>query len=220
MSKTYDTNIGGHKLIINVPASPEEYDALAKKAGACVDAANDYEIFHGTLGQARKAFVKLIEETYKAKVQKVATNQFETDDAGKQVQIMKDEKFEVFLTRVAAENNLEGDAPFQALADRLSAGGDKEIKFDPSVTPRQPGTGPKLPKYAETNAINFLDSKDIPSKPGKKYSLASFGKAFEARMGKPLGFVASGDRTKDIQTLGRLLVEYQNAEDQFAKLED
>ena len=50
----YDS--GGHKFNIAVPESVEEYDSLAKKVGACLDAAIDHEVYHGTLGDIRVSY--------------------------------------------------------------------------------------------------------------------------------------------------------------------
>lgn len=208
--KPYETQIGGHKLIISVPETATEFDTLAKKEGACVEAAVDYEIFHSTLGVARKALINQIEKIYGAKPREIGTGQFEEKD-GKRVEITKDEKFDVFLTRVAAEKELEGEAPFQDIVNTLSAGGPNEVKIDPTPSERKPGSGPKLSKLKEAQAANFIDAAEIPGSGGRKFSLSAFSKAYHKMIGKDLPPL-TGDRATDIKTVGFALLDYEREE--------
>ena len=150
---TYDS--GGHKFNISVPESVEEYDALAKKQGACLEAAIDHEVYHGTLGDIRDGFAKAVGEHYNITQREIGTGVFEGEGDAK-VEVTKTEKNDVYLARVAAEKGLTGDAPFQHIADMLSAGGAKEVKFDPSVRERKAPKPAKLPAWATEQAKKFL----------------------------------------------------------------
>lgn len=207
-----ETTIGGHKVTIRVPDSVEEFDQLAKKSGACLEAATDYEVFHGTLGDIRNALVSLIEKTYETPRRDIGTGKFEEVD-GKREEITKPEGFEVFLNRVAAEKGLTSETPFQDLADRLSVNGDKEVKFDPSVQARRPGVGPKLPKYATEMATNFLEGRLNPAT-GKSRDIHRFATAYKKATGNTLD-VASlpTEREAYIKALGEKIVEYRNSLD-------
>lgn len=215
--KTREASVGGHKVTLAVPESVEEYDSLAKKQGACLDAATDYEVFHGTLGEIRDKFCELIAKTHGIERREIGTGVFEGEGEEKK-EVTKTERFETYLTRVAAEKNLKGETPFQDIADSMSSGGANEVHFDPSVKVRQPGTGPKLPKYAEAQAIRFLDKTPHPTT-GKVSSLPKFAQAYHKLVGKELPEL-TGDRAKDIKILGAACVEYQNAQDVFSKMSE
>lgn len=160
--KVVEYNSSGHVFKINVPSTVEEYDKLADKAGACLDAAIDHEVFHGTLGDIREAFADLVAEEFKTPRREVGTGKFVEED-GKKVEVLATEKTSTFLERVAAEKNLDlATKPFQKVADRLSAGGDKAVNFDPKAQKRS-GLGPVLAKTYRENAAKFLaDAKSLP----------------------------------------------------------
>ena len=62
---------------IAVPETVEEFDSLAKKPGAAIDAAVTNEIYHGTLGDIRSEAEKLINDAYKSTRRNVGTGVFE-----------------------------------------------------------------------------------------------------------------------------------------------
>lgn len=150
---TYDS--GGHKFNIAVPESVEEFDLLAKKSGAALEAAIDHEVYHGTLGDIRGAFVKAVAEAYNTQPREIGTGVFEGEGEAK-AEVTTTEKPQVFLARVAAEQNLTGESPFQSIADMLSVGGAKEVKFDPSVRERKAPKAPVVAKWAIEQATKFL----------------------------------------------------------------
>ena len=149
----YDS--GGHKFNINVPESVDEFDSLAKKVGACLEAAIDHEVYHGTLGDIRDAFATKVEEVHGIKRREIGTGVFEGEGEAK-AEVTKTEKNDVFLSRVAAEKNLTGEAPFQDIANMLSHGGAAEVKFDPSVRERKAPKAPVVAKWAIEQATKFL----------------------------------------------------------------
>jgi len=144
-------NSTDHEFKIAVSDSIEEFDTLAGKSGAALEAAVMQEVMHGTLGDIRDAFQELIEE--ETKIAPLVTNAG-TDDE-------EQERFSVYYNRVCSTLGKNPKSkPFQHLADRLSHGGDKEVKFDPSAKART-GTGPKTTKKYLINARQLLTSGKV-----------------------------------------------------------
>lgn len=205
--KVVEYDSSGYTFKIAVPSTVEEYDQLAKRVGATLAAATDHEIYHGTLGEMREALADLVEEEYKVARREVGTGKFEEED-GKKVEILKWESPQVYLDRVAAEKGLTTPKPFQKLVDRLSAGGDKEVKFDPSVHERK--TGPKkLAAKWLTMAGAFLTGAPNP-KTGKPYDLNKFNAAAEKLLGRK--FTKTGNNDEDAKALGQLLKDWTEAQ--------
>ena len=212
--KTIDTYTGKYTVKVSVPETVEEFDSLAKKDGAAIQAAVTQEIYHGTLGDIRSAAEELINEAYKATRRDVGTGQFEEVD-GKRTEITKEEKWDTYLTRVAAENNLTGETPFQHIFDRLSVGGDKEVKFDPSAQKRT-GTGPKIPVQDTLQATAFIKG-EVNKATGKVYDLDKFKSAFHKMVGKEL-VITGEDEAAKIKSLAASVNEYRKAANVFAKM--
>jgi hypothetical protein len=212
--KTIDTYTGKYTVKVAVPETVEEFDSLAKKEGAAIQAAVTQEIYHGTLGDIRSAAEELINEAYKATRRDVGMGQFEEVD-GKRTEITKEEKWDTYLTRVATENNLPGETPFQHIFDRLSVGGDKEVKFDPSAQKRT-GTGPKIPVQDTLQATAFIKG-EINKATGKVYDLDKFKFAFHKMVGKEL-VIAGEDEAAQIKSLAASVNEYRKAANVFAKM--
>lgn len=189
-----------HSFKVNRPTTVEEFDKLADKAGACVEAAVTQEIMHGTLGDFREAFVDLLIEEHKFPRRDVGTGNFVEED-GKKVEVTKTETAATYVKRLAAHLNVDlATKPFQKTADRLSVGGDKEIKFDPKASVRQPGAGPVLAKTYKENAAKFIaDPKTLPK------VLANLGKV----LNKKVEIVGDTDEAK-VLSLGWTLKAYQD----------
>ena len=213
--KQIEAYTGKYTVKINVPETVEEFDTLAKKPGAAINAAVTNEIYHGTLGDIRDAAEKLICEAYGAKRRDVGTGVFEDGEDGKRVEVTKEEKWDPFLTRVAAENNLTGDTPFQHIFDRLSVGGDQEVKFDPSAQKRT-GTGPKIPVQDTLQATAFIKG-EVNKATGKVYDLDKFKLAFHKIVGREL-VIAGDDEAARIKSLAASVNEYRKAANVFAKM--
>ena len=205
--KVVEYDSSGHKFKIAVPESVEEYDQLAKKQGACLDAAIDHEVYHGTLGDVRDSFAGLVGEHYSIPRRKIGTGVFEGEgDDRKETTV--DEKDSVYLKRVAAEKELTGDAPFQSIADRLSHGGDKEVKFDPSVRERKTPTPPKPAKKDIEGATAFL------AKASEK-AIASF--IAHAKKVANFDVVHTGNSETDITAFARAAQAIRAATNVFGK---
>ena len=215
MPKIVEYSSGKHTFRINTPETVEEFDQLAKKQGAALEAAVDHEVFHGTLGDVRSAFVELIAEHTGIKPREIGTGVFEGEGDAK-TEVTKPERFEAYYNRVCAEKNLDPEKePFAALAARLSAGGDKEVKFDPSVTKRTGGSQ-LIPKMDITAAENFIQKK-VNKATGKVYDLDKFRAAFQKIVGAEL--VITGEtEAEQIKSLAASCKAFRLAHDVYAKM--
>ena len=216
MSTVVETKCGSYPVTIAVPDSVEAFDQLAKKQGACLDAAIWDVIYHVTLGDMRSKVEDLIDAEYGIKRREIGTGVFEGEGDEKE-EVTKTEKWEVYLDRVAAEKALHGELPLRHIFAKVSHGGSHEVALDPSVKERKAGAGAKLPKYAIAQAERFFDKTPNP-KTGKVASLEKFFQAYEKMLDKDAPTL-TGERDKDIKLIGAAVVEYNNAEAQerFAK---
>jgi len=189
----------GHLITVNVPSTIEEFDQMAGKAGAALEEAIDHVVMHSLLGKVRPALAALVEE--ETKIKQTRDTGRKTLVNGVETPILEELSEKAYLAMVAAQQpgyDPEAEVgPFQKLADRLSAGGDKEIKFDPKAQKRT-GLGPVLAKAYKENAAKFLaDAKNLPK------VLKNLGKV----LGKTIEVV--GTTPEEQQTsLGWLLKAY------------
>lgn len=189
-----------HKFRIAICDDAEEYDNLAGKVNACVDAANDHEVFHGTLGDVREAFADLIEQETGIARREIGTGKFEEED-GKKVEVTETEKFTPYYNRVCEQLSKDPDsAPFQHLADRLSFGGDKEVKMDPRPRERKAPKGAKIPK-------RFLEKARTVFANG---TVEKFQK-MAAKAG--ISFVLGDDEAKNIEAVAVAMKAYVEAKE-------
>jgi hypothetical protein len=201
MNPKYETSVFGRDIAITVPTTSAEFDRLAKKEGATLEFAIDHEIAHGTLGTFRKAVIEAIVKQTGIARRAIGTGTFIEKD-GKKTEVTKPEQDQKCFDRICAEKNVDPKTAFQDVFDSLSAGGSAEVKFDPSITPREPGKPPVLSKDYITSAafnlgklddakINKVLSKDLPA--------------------EQCTFKRTGDAEKDAVTLGWLLRARESA---------
>lgn len=205
--KTVEYDSSGYTFKLSVPSTVAEFDQLAKRTDAALQNAIDHEVYHGTLGEIREALADLVEETYKVERREVGTGKFEEED-GKKVEILKWEAPMVYLERVAAEKSFTSPKPFQKEVDRLSAGGDKEVKFDPSVHERK--SGPKKLAAKWTNMAGQFLTGAVNPKTNKPYDLAKFNAAATKLLGR--SFTATNDKDADTKSLAQLLKDWSEAQ--------
>lgn len=127
----------GFELTINVPSSVEEFDQLAKRAGACLTEATANVLYRGTLAEFRDTFCEELEkETGIARLTKVTGKSKAGEDIIAYAETEAD-----YVKRVAAEKSVEVSS-FADLANRVAAA----ITFDPSATERKGGAPKKVAK--------------------------------------------------------------------------
>ena len=206
--KTVEYDSSGYTFKLSVPSTVAEFDQLAKRTDAALSNAIDHEVYHGTLGEIREALCDLVEEVYKVERREVGTGKFETNDDGTKTEVLKWEPAVVFLDRVAGEKSLPAVKPFQKEVDRLSAGGDKEVKFDPSVHERK--SGPKKLAAKWTNMAGQFLTGAVNPKTNKPYDLTKFNAAATKQLGR--SFTATNDKDADTKSLAQLLKDWSEAQ--------
>jgi len=110
--------LGLSATISNIPTTVEEGDQNAKKVGAVLEGFIDYNLFHGTYGDIRAAFLARVEEVTKIKRQTKPGNLKKDGTAGKEVY---DEKESAYFFRVCAEKEVEPSF-FQPQMDEVCEG--------------------------------------------------------------------------------------------------
>lgn len=223
--QTVETKSLAHKFKISAPSTVEEFDKMAKKDGATLDAAVQQEIAHGTLGDVRDVFVALIEEETGIARRDIGTGLFEEVE-GKRTEITKPEKHQAYYDRVCAEKGLDSDKePFAHLAARISEGGDKEVKFDPSVRERKTPIAKLAKKYKDAAAIVIMNGTVDRL---NENQLSLIGKSFTAtgdtsKMYSGKAIVGKGDKQKEVEfnvsdkdaeALGWLYKQYRDWKEQ------
>lgn len=195
-----------HKFTITVVDSVEAYDIAAKRAGACLSDAINQVIAHDTLGDIRDVFVGLIEEKTGIKRVEVNTGKITKNEKGESIPIMRLETEGDYYQRVCAELGLDEDKePFADLAARISAGGDKEVKFDPSVREKKAPKSPKLRNDSLEYAKSYLS----------RGTAGKFADAAAKRFG--IEVKLTGDPTADLEPLAWGVQKYADAIDDEAK---
>jgi hypothetical protein len=160
------------KFSRSVPDTVEEFDVLAKKTGATLQAAINQEWAHGTLGEFRDAFCEKVESELEIERLTKPTGK---KDAKEEDILEFDEKQEAYISRVVATLMKQTDhkhhapteeevvAKLQAIANSIpeaefdengkQSGG---VSFDPSVHERAVGGPKKLAKRYTTAAEKVI----------------------------------------------------------------
>lgn len=140
----------GVTYTVEVPESAEEYDQLAKKQGACVEAANANVIYRSLNAQFRSQLADAIEEeTGHERATKVTgTREVEDEDGNKTTEDIVEyaETEKKFLDRVYAEEGLETEEQRMARFGELIKNIQASLVFDPSERERSAGPAKKARK--------------------------------------------------------------------------
>lgn len=210
----------GLEVKIQVPSTADEFDALAKKTGACVMEAVRNVVYRGTLAEVRsvllhgreadvekniseiKGMDKLFNMERETKPALDKEGKEKKDSDGNPVTVYKQTEEEFFIKICSTHNISEADQ--QKLMDNVTS----QITFDPSATERKPSLPPKLSNKILEAAKALLNG-------GK---LDELNKRFHKVIGKT--FTATGDEAKDVQALGMLVKEYaaENEKQLLSKL--
>lgn len=199
-TKTY--NSLGLEVPFQVPESVEEFDANAKRAGACLDEAINNVIYRGSLAEFRDLFLhgRPAGEGLPAFNGIDAITGIErktkTVKKGDKEAEEWDETEAEYFKRVCAQLGKEPKA-FQDLANAAAA----LIAFDASARERKAPVPKKLSEEFKTAAKNAL----------AKYDDGKITKNIRKYLPDVADFVRTGDEAKDIETLGWLLKAYNKA---------
>lgn len=199
--KTAQWKSMGLTVNLSVPESVEEFDANAKRAGACLDEAISNCVYRGSLAEFRDTLTEKVEEKYV--VERLTKDTGKKDSDGKAI-LTFDETEADYIKRVLAEKGLEV-AALQSLADEVASA----IVFDASARERKAPTPKKLAqKWVDAAKTLLADDAKIEKFNGRCDKLIS------------KSFTATSDTEKDVQALGALVREFveENEKQQLAKL--
>ena len=120
---------------VQAPQTPEEFDSLAKRIGACLDEAVANVLYRGVLADFRGELCDKIEATHSIKRLTKDHPEGKKDAAGNTIRVV-DESENKYIARAAAELGQPVNV-FQPLADEVC----KDLVFDPSQRERKAGAG-------------------------------------------------------------------------------
>lgn len=123
---------------VSVPDSVEQFDQLAGRNGACLDAATKQVVFHKLLGDVREDIVEACVKAFEFPRLEVDTGKKRKDGSP----ILVDEDAKDYIHRLFADREWERENPPAQYRDLVAS---LEIKFDPSATVRV-SKGKVLPK--------------------------------------------------------------------------
>lgn len=135
----------GIVLALNVPESVEEFDTLAKRAGACLDAGIDQIVYHDQLGKIRKGIVAEIvkaRETNPNIPERLVVGQGPKKKDGSTSPVY--EKDTVFIDRVKSSGAIS-PADFAALGQAVA----DATPFDPSASTSSSQIAKKFYNFAD-----------------------------------------------------------------------
>lgn len=138
MKSVTQKSIGFTIKVNGVPETAEEFDQLAKKEGACVEAATNHIMMHSHLGKFRSALAEKLEEVTGIK------RKTKTIGEGADAKEVVDETEAKYIGRLEGQLAEQGRDLYSEFAATAQEVADK-IEFD--VTPgRTPGAGQKPAK--------------------------------------------------------------------------
>lgn len=229
--KTESFKTLGVPVALSVPSTVEEFDQLAKRAGACLDEAVSNVVYRGTFNELRELIVSG-RDAEPAKDGQPAISEFKgleeltgkprttkkVKRGDKEVEIY-DESPQEYVTRVFGPvDSWNGNAP-DVLAKTVAAAG-LAVAFDPSAREKQPAGPKKLAEKYKTTATNFLLGKTNPVTK-KPYDLKKLQAAFAKDLGGKqfVPVVATPvDDPKNVEALGWVCKEWEAAQDQFKQM--
>jgi len=187
----------GFEINVNVPETVEEYDVLAKKAGACLESAILNTIYRAMLNVFRSDFTEAVEKQTGIARKTKPSGRKVKDDAGKDTDediLIYDETESEYFDRVLVESKQDRTA-FSSLANTVAA----TLVFDPSASEKKPA-GPKK------TAKKYLEAAEAIKTAGKLEVVA-------AMLAAKLGIVV--DAT--VESLGAAIAEDQRRKSVLAE---
>lgn len=208
----------GLNVNVSVPSDATEFDSLAKKSGACVEEAVRNVVYRGTLAEFRDILLhgrKVVTATDTTpavegitgmdemfKIERKTKPTLDKDGkpkknaAGEELTAY-DESEQEFFDRIVATHGITATDQ-QKLADVVNAA----LTFDPSASERKPAAPKKLPAKYSDIAKKILEGGKID--------------ALNTKLNKALSksFTATGDTAKDVESLGWLVKEYSDWNEQ------
>jgi hypothetical protein len=204
----------GLTVPVLVYESYKEADDAAGKVGAFLEAGNSTLHYRGgPAGDSRAWICEMLEA--KTKIPRKVSTITKTNKDGVATTVEKYDESELeYASRVCAEMKWEDLTQFQpdleAWAEKAYDG--KPLAVDIKVPERAPRVPPKLAQRYKDIAIAFLTGKKNLASVQKAFAKDLNGKQFVPVAGVPL------TDEKNVEALGRLCKEFQEAQDVFGKI--
>lgn len=189
-TRTYDCLFG--KITLALPTTVEEYDKLAGREGAALDAAVKQTVYHKTLGDAREAIVEAAEAAFDFARLEIDTGK-KTKKENKPITVW--EEPDDYVKRLFAEKGWDRNNPPAEWTDLTSK---LEIEFDPSARVRE--------SKAKTLAKVYVAAVDQIYKAGKQATAA-----------EKLGLTLTGDEAADKKAIGWAIKAREDAKRKAAE---
>lgn len=209
-------------VTLSVPASVAEFDANAKREGACLEEAINNVVYRGSLTNLRDLIIHGQDEVKDdaGKVTQIAFKGWE--DISKKDRLTKKVKKGDKEVEVYAESEQDyidrvvgvwEETPPADFAAHIAAAA-KLIPFDASAAERKPAGPKKLAEKYKTQATKFINGTVNPAT-GKPYSLDKLQAAFKKDLNKQFVPVVAApkDDPKNVEALGWICKEWEAAQD-------
>jgi hypothetical protein len=197
MKQTNIRSLGFSQLTVSVPDSYEEFDRLAKRAGAALDEAVKNVLYRSTLASFRDLFTEEL-QTYSGVERKTKPvlnkdGSPKLDEDKNEISVYdqtENDYFDTAVAHLAASKGVDRDTIISELTSLAQSVLDK-LPFDPSATERA-SAGPK--KVAKT----YIEVAEKLIAEGRAETVA-------AKLSELLGITV----TAEVQSLGRAIAEDQ-----------
>lgn len=200
----------GLSVNLSVPESVAEFDANAKRAGACLEEAINNCVYRGSLADFRYSFLHGLDEDKEkniaavpgieqtTKIERLTKPTGRKDKDGADILVYNETEADYFA-RVCVEKKVEATA-YQALADTIA----KTITFDASARERKPSLPKKLAQKYKDTATAIMSGANF--------------KRFTADVKKALGkdIVLTNDKDKDVEAVGWIVKAFAEYKEQQA----
>jgi len=209
-------------VLLQAPATVEEFDANAKRPGACLEEAINNVIYRGSLTNLRDLIIhgQDEEKDEAGRVTQVAFKGWEAisgkdrktkkvKKGDKEVEVY-DESEQDYVDRVVG---VWEETPPANFAAHVAAAA-KLITFDASAAERKAAGPKKLAEKYKTQALKFINGTVNPAT-GKPYSLDKLQAAFKKDLNKQFVPVVATpkDDPKNVEALGWICKEWEAAQD-------
>jgi len=195
--KTVEYKSLGLVWALSIPETVEEYDTLAKKPGACLEAATDHEVYHGTLGAIRRKFAAAVDAALQKDGITVSWDSGKKDEDGEVVELNE----QAWLNKAMVQSGKK-ITEFAGLQTEVLAA----VPFDPSSKPREAATPRKTPEVYTNTAKAWIEANGQPvGNTGKTMDVVKLAEKLAARNPKAQPVTLDDNGLPTVESFARLI---------------